>query len=114
MHEVAIMQSALELALEQAAAQHATKIHRIGMRIGTFSGVVSDALQFAFDILTEGTMAEGAEFQVETVAARSACLQCGLEFQVMDLSSLQCPSCGGEPARFEGGREIEVSSIEIS
>lgn len=114
MHEVAIMQSALELALEQAAAGQATKIHRIRMRIGVFSGVVPDALRFAFDVLTVGTPAEGAEFQVDVVPARSTCRQCGAGFEVKDLSSFQCPLCEGEPGGFEGGRELEVSEIEVS
>lgn len=114
MHEVGIMQSALELAFEQAKAAQATKIHRIGMRIGIFSGVVAEALRFGFEAFTPGTPAEGAEIQIEIVPARSTCRQCGKKYEVTDVASLQCPGCGGEPDGFEGGREIEVTEIEVS
>ena len=114
MHEVGIMQSALEVAFEQATLESATRIHRIGMRIGVFSGVVEDALRFAFEAFTPGTMAEGADFKVELVPAKSTCQLCNLEYAVGDLASLKCPECGGDPAGFEGGREIEVSEIEVS
>lgn len=114
MHEVGIMQSALETAFEQAEAEHATKIHRIGMRIGALSGVVPDALQFAFEALSQGTIAEGAEFRIETIPVRSTCRRCQKEFEFESLASLTCPDCGGEGEGFLGGREIEVSEIEIS
>jgi hydrogenase nickel incorporation protein HypA/HybF len=114
MHEVGIMQSALEVALEQATAEHATKIHRIAMRIGAFSGVVPDALQFAFEALSQGTMAEGADFQIKTIPGRSTCRQCKKELEIRDLASLTCATCGGEGDGIVGGREIEVSDIEIS
>lgn len=114
MHEVGIMQSALEVVFEQAAAEKAARIHRIGMRIGVFSGVVEDALRFAFDAFAPGTMADGAEFRVEIIPATTNCLLCGSAYAVRDLASLKCPECGGDPAGFEGGREIEVSEIEVS
>ncbi len=60
MHELSIMQSALSLALDQARQAGAARVHTIRLRIGALSGVVPDALEFAFEALTPGTMAEGA------------------------------------------------------
>ncbi len=62
MHEVGIMQSALDIAEQQAQAAGATKIHEIRLRIGQMSGVVPEALQHAFTVLKDGTMAEEASF----------------------------------------------------
>lgn len=114
MHEVGIMESVIERVLEQAEIERAKKVHKVGMRIGTMSGVVPEALRFAFEVVTQGTLAEGAEFRVETVPAHSTCRQCGARFAVRDLASLKCPECDGEPDGFQGGREIELTEIEIS
>lgn len=43
-HELAIMDSALNLALDQARKAGATRVHVIRLRIGVLSGVVPDAL----------------------------------------------------------------------
>ena len=65
MHELSIMQSALSLALDQARQAGASRVHTIRLRIGALSGVVPDALEFAFEALVPGTLAEGAKLAVE-------------------------------------------------
>jgi hydrogenase nickel incorporation protein HypA/HybF len=114
MHEIGIMQSVLETVLGQAEQQHATRVHRVTLRVGVFTGVVPDALQFAFEVLTKGTPAEGAELCIVTAPARSTCRECGAEYEVKDLASLECPGCHGFSDNFRGGRELEISDIEIS
>ena len=52
MHELSIMEGALALALEQARQAGARKLHVIRLRVGAMSGVVPEALQFAFEALT--------------------------------------------------------------
>ena len=59
MHEVGVMQSALEIALEQAGRQGASRIDCIALRVGPLSGVVPEALEFAFDVVARGTIAAG-------------------------------------------------------
>ena len=65
MHELSIMQSALSVALDQARQAGASRVHVIRLRIGALSGVVPDALEFAFEALAPGTPAEGAELAID-------------------------------------------------
>jgi len=58
MHELSIMQSALDQVLEKARQAGASRVHAIRLRIGALSGVVPDALQFAFEALADGTPAQ--------------------------------------------------------
>jgi hydrogenase nickel incorporation protein HypA/HybF len=51
MHEVSLLESTLELAVDYAHQQGATQIHRLTLRVGQLSGVIPEALQFAFDIV---------------------------------------------------------------
>jgi hydrogenase nickel incorporation protein HypA/HybF len=113
MHELSIMEQVLEIALEKTRQQGASQIHYLKMRVGEMSGVVAEALQFAFDVATEMTAAEGAIFEIETVPVICYCESCQVEFQPTDLF-YECPQCGQLSADIRQGREIELSSLEIS
>ena len=113
MHEISIIEQVLEIALEQAKKRGATRIHQLNMRLGEMSGVVPEALQFAFDVATEGTAAEGAILEIDTVPAICYCNNCQIEFQPVDIF-YECPQCGQLSADLHQGREIELSSLEIS
>lgn len=112
MHELAIMESTLDLALAQARQNGATRIRAVRLRIGALSGVVPDALQFAFEALVPGTLAEGAQLAIEPLAARFWCAVCKREFVAADLFS-QCPDCGALSGDLRAGRELELTSLDI-
>ena len=67
MHEAGLMQTALELAEAHARAAGAVRIHRLCLRVGDLSGVVPEALEFAFQALSVGGPAEGAMLEIERV-----------------------------------------------
>ena len=113
MHELSIMQSALSLALDQARQAGAGRVHIIRLRIGALSGVAPDALEFAFEALTPGTMAQGAELAIEHVPARFWCATCTREFQSDDMFA-ECPDCHSVSGELRAGREMEVASLEIA
>jgi hydrogenase nickel incorporation protein HypA/HybF len=106
------MQSALSLALDQARQSGATRVHTIRLRIGALSGVVPDALEFAFEVLTPGTLAEGSQLAIEKVPARFWCATCTREFQSDDMFA-ECPDCHNLSGELRAGREMEVASLEI-
>jgi hydrogenase nickel incorporation protein HypA/HybF len=112
MHELSIMDSALTIALEQARKSGATRVHTLRLRIGALSGVIPDALQFAFEALAAGTAAEGAQMIIENVPARFWCEQCQREFPSENLFS-DCPDCGKPSGELRGGREMELASMEV-
>jgi hydrogenase nickel incorporation protein HypA/HybF len=112
MHELSIMQGALDLALDQARQAGATRIHQVRLRIGVLSGVVPDALQFAFEALAPGTLAEGATLAIEPVPARFWCRACAREFECDDMIG-ECPACHGLSGDLRAGREMELASLEV-
>lgn len=107
------MEQALELALEYAHQQNAQKILRLKMRIGAMSGVVPEALEFAFDIVTRDTLAEGAILEIEEVPVVCYCPNCNIEFQPAYLF-YECPQCGELSSEVRKGKEIELASLELS
>lgn len=113
MHEVSLMEQTLAIALDQAQQQKAQRIHRLKMRIGEVSGVVPDALSFAFDVVTAGTIAEGATLEIESVPVTCLCPHCDLIFNPPDLF-YECPQCGTYIHKPLAGQEIELTSLEVS
>ena len=114
MHEVSIMEQTMQVALENARSQDAIAIHLVRMRVGVGSGVVPEALKFAFDVVTKGTIAEGANLEIETVPIACRCAGCGIEFQPLDPFFYQCPGCGQLSSTLIAGRDVELASLEIS
>jgi hydrogenase nickel incorporation protein HypA/HybF len=106
------MQGALSMALEQAAQAGATRVYVVRLRIGALSGVVPEALQFAFEALASGTPAEGGQLAIERVPARFWCADCAREFQSDDLFA-ECPVCHKPSGELRAGREMELASLEV-
>lgn len=113
MHEVGLMESALEIALKHGEANHADRIIRITMRIGKLSGVEPEALAFAFEALKQDTLADRAVLDIETVPIRLVCQDCGDEYSP-DGYRYECPRCAGKRTKILAGREMDVVSVELS
>ena len=112
MHELSIMQNTMRMALDQVQQARASRVHAIHLRGGALSGVVPDALEFAFETLSRGTPAEGAQLVIEHVPARFWCAPCAKEFAADDLMA-ECPDCQALSVELRGGRELELTSLEI-
>ena len=75
------------------------RILAINLTIGDLTGFVDDSIQFYFDYLSKGTLADGARLAIERIAARVRCGQCGAEYAPPDSRIWTCPNCealGGE------------------
>ena len=67
MHETALLQNLLQAAEEALLPYQVEKVDRLTVKAGVLANLLPDALAFAFDTLTPGTMFEGAELAVETL-----------------------------------------------
>lgn len=113
MHEVSLMEQTLALAVQAARDAGASRIHQIRLRIGRLAGVEPEALGLAFQIVTEGTIAEGAGLEVESVPIHCYCSDCGQGFDPSDMV-FACPTCGRCSSDIRTGQELELASLEIS
>ena len=60
MHEMAIAEGILDIALDYAHENKAQRIDRIHLLLGELSGVETEALSLAFSSMQRGTIAENA------------------------------------------------------
>ena len=112
MHEFGLVAGILDAANEAAAHAHATSVLEIHLKIGVMTEAVEEALVFAFEVLSEGTLCEGAKLDIEMVPPRSRCLACGHEFE-HDRFHRGCPACDSLATELIAGREMLISSIEV-
>jgi hydrogenase nickel incorporation protein HypA/HybF len=113
MHEVGVIQSAVESAVEHALRSGKRRIHRMVLRVGVLSGVDPDALSFSFDAVAAGTIAEAATLELESEPAIAVCGFCGTEFETTDVYC-ECSTCGRPTACVRSGREVTLVSLEAS
>jgi hydrogenase nickel incorporation protein HypA/HybF len=67
MHELSIALSIVEGVTEEAQQRGEGIVRAVHLRLGKLSGVVRDALLFAYEAACAGTMLEGSELRVEEV-----------------------------------------------
>lgn len=112
MHEVSVMENVLELAFAHMRREKAVRIERLRLRVGKLSGVVTEALEFAFAALKEGTPAATATLDIESVPVRLHCPACDVEFAAADYLA-ECPNCGSWQSEVRQGQELDLMSLEL-
>lgn len=110
MHESAITEGIIKVAVAAAGGR---RITAVDLLIGELSSFVDDSVQFYFDFLSRGTLAEGATLRFRRVPATAACLDCGETSEVSPPLPAGCPHCGSSRLQVSGGTQLRVESIEV-
>ena len=104
--------SIIELSEAQARAHNSAGIRTIKLRLGEFTAVVREALKFSFEVARQGTLAENASLEIETVPLVTRCPGCGPVSSPERDICLRCPRCA-EPLEIVSGREMQVEYIDL-
>jgi hydrogenase nickel incorporation protein HypA/HybF len=111
-HEMGIVSEVLVAVVEASERAGAVRINSVRATVGELTAIVPDALRFAWEALTPGTLAEGAVLEITETAARSRCLECGTEFGHSRFDRL-CPSCGGFACEVLAGNELRIDDMDV-
>jgi len=112
MHELSIAQSIIEIAEAKAREENSWCIQTIKIRLGEFTTVVREALEFAFEVARRETLAENARLEIESVPMVVRCVTCGSVTDPVGEVCLICPQCG-LPLEVVSGEELQVEYIEV-
>ncbi|HEV2494866.1 MAG TPA: hydrogenase maturation nickel metallochaperone HypA [Terriglobia bacterium] len=112
MHELSLAQSIIEIAVAEASKRPAVAVKTIKLRLGEFTGVVREALEFSFEVAKRGTPAEFAALEIEAVKLKTLCPRCGLVDCPMEDFCLICSRCG-DPVEILAGREMQVEYVDL-
>lgn len=109
MHELSIAQSVVDIACRHAGGRRVTKVE---LKVGHLRQVVPSALSFGFELVAEGTSAQGAKLELVMVPARGVCRECGGETELREFP-FQCESCNGHDLEIVAGDELLVESLDL-
>jgi hydrogenase nickel incorporation protein HypA/HybF len=111
MHEMTVAHGLLTILEERAKAHKIARITRIRLKIGRLRAIETRQLASAFEVLAEGSMAQGAPLDVEEVAAQARCNACGTEWRLAGYR-FECPNCQSADAEILAGRELFIESFD--
>ena len=102
----------LETVEDKAREIGARRVRAINLVIGERASVFDDSLLFYFDMLTPGTLAEGARLHVRRTAMSFHCAGCDRDYTPVD-DTFRCPSCQTVGQVTDEGTELMIESIEV-
>lgn len=112
LHELGLTQSIIDLAIEYATRENAKKVSSITVEIGSISGVIPEAVEFAFDVCSKETLVEGAALHINHINGQGRCLDCK-EISDIDFPTHICPNCGNLSLEIVQGKEMKFIEMEI-
>ncbi len=112
MHEMALTESMVEIAVEAAEKQGAVKVKRVFVDVGALSCVETEALLFCFAAVSAGTIADGAELEIARIPGVGFCLDCGKSVPLAERFGA-CPECGRYHVQMTRGDDLRVREIEV-
>lgn len=112
MHELAITQSILDIA-EKVGREHSfTRVREVRIKLGAYSGLMPECIQDYFDVISRGTVAEGAKLDIQTLPVIIHCNSCGEDNEI-DRWHIRCPLCASTDLKMIQGREFYLESLEV-
>ena len=110
MHELSIATGLMEQVTAAAAAHGVTRVQSLHVTVGAMRQVVPEALAMAFEVVSEGTLAEGATLEITEEPIRAHCRRCDREFNCR-IGEFVCPGCGQADVRLTLGNNIILTSM---
>lgn len=112
MHELSIAVSIVE-SVEENLPSNDLKVQKVFLKIGKFSGVVRDALEFSFEIAAKDSQLENAVLEFEELPLKVYCNDCSKESELGIPPIFKCEFCGKPTPKIVQGKELEIVAVEI-
>lgn len=112
MHELSIAMNIVDIADEETKKANANKVYEIELEIGTMSGIVLEALEFALQEAVKDSVLGNAKIKITEIQAKAKCLNCLHIFKIEDLYS-PCPNCNEFKTEIISGKELRVKSLKV-
>ncbi len=112
MHELSIASAILDAVRTESARHQGSRLCKVGVRIGEWSGVEPEALRFCFQVLVKDSDFPALQLEIEACPHRVFCQECGSNSVTTDYR-WACPVCGSPQPRPIGGDELELAYLEV-
>ncbi len=112
MHELSIVVNIVDIAEKEAIKVEVDNFSLIGLEIGTQSGIVLEALDFAWETGVKGSVLENAKKKITKIQAKAKCTNCNEVFEIESLYDI-CPKCNSYIIEIIQGKELKILTLEF-
>jgi hydrogenase nickel incorporation protein HypA/HybF len=112
MHEMSLTEGVVEILAEEGRKQGFSRVKTVWLEIGVLSGVEPQAMEFCFDVVARGTLAEGAKLEIVRTPGEGYCLDCEAKVALAERFGA-CPDCGRYHVQMTSGDEMRVKELEV-
>lgn len=112
MHEFSIVQNIIDIVLDSAKKNGATHVRSVEIEVGQSSGVVIEALEFAWEAAGKDTILNNTPLKIRKIPLQIVCRNCQTVFNPEEITD-PCPGCGDANLEIVSGKELRVVAIEV-
>jgi len=112
MHEMSLCEGIMQIIEQEALNQKFTKVKKVVLDIGVLSGVEISALEFSFEVVMHGTIAQNAKLIINHIEAQAWCMQCATTVTITERFD-PCPDCGSFQLQVSSGDEMKIKELEV-
>lgn len=109
---MSLCEGVLQIIETEAKKQNFSKVKRVILDVGVLSGVEIPALEFSFEVVMRGSVAEGAKLEINQIEAQAWCMQCA-ETVVVKERFDACPKCESYQLQVSSGDEMRIKELEV-
>ena len=116
-----MMASIVEAVLEELKRHDVERVEEVNLVLGELTFLGREQLEFAFEIVTRGTLLEGSRLVIQDEKVAVRCPECGYDGPVdyvqgggQDhlIPNLSCPKCSGA-VLVTKGKSCAVTSLKV-
>jgi len=111
MHEAFAAESIVETILAQVQKKSG-KVIRVVISCGQINALNDEAMKFAFEMASDGTICKGAKLKIKHIPLKAVCKKCHKKFN-FDLYEPQCPKCGKSDFSLGDDASLLLEEIEF-
>jgi len=108
-HELSVAHAIVSTVVE-ALPNDSVRVTSVTVTIGALSGVVPQALEFAYDVAAEGTSLSDAALVIERTPVVIDCELCGRQ-ELPGATDFRCPVCAQPCGTVVSGKEMQITNV---
>lgn len=119
MHEYSVMSQLVSALLDELDGRDIDRVKEVRIEVGELTFLGHDQLKFAYETLTQETILEGSELDIEEIESKIECEECGYEGAVnysdrsgvhYNVPVISCPECDSKPKVVQG-KETQIVGV---
>ncbi|MFC1498946.1 hydrogenase maturation nickel metallochaperone HypA [Verrucomicrobiota bacterium] len=114
MHELSICQSLVDSIIAELdkIEPRPKSLVKARMIVGELRQIVPEYMHEAYSAISKGTIIEGSELEIKTVAISGKCKACGWKGD-LQRALFRCKECESGDLDLSGGMELYLDNLEV-